>query len=67
MDEKHKNEEARKAKKRGKKGRNCQFGAPGRHLGAITGRRRPRHARGRHLGAIGAQGVPVGATWAPIL
>ena len=53
MEAKHKNEEARKAKK-GKKGGNDQFVAPGRHLGDITGRLRPRHARGRHLGTNSA-------------
>ena len=51
--------------KKGKKGGNGQFGAPGRLLGAITDWWRPRHALGRHLGAIGARGRHLGATLQP--
>ena len=58
MEAKHKNEEARKAKKGQKKGGKWSVWRPrapsGSHLGAITGRRRPRHAHGRHLGADSA-------------
>ena len=45
---------SKESKERAKKGGNGQFGAPGRHLGAITERRRPSGARGRHLGADSA-------------
>ena len=65
MEAKHKNEEARKAKK-GKKEGNDQFGAPGRHLGSTWAPLQIGGALGTPLGAIGAQGAPVGATWAPL-
>ena len=58
MEAKHKNEEARKAKK-GKKGGNDQFGCPRAPLEGGG-------AQGMPVGAIGAQAVPVGATWAPL-
>ena len=56
MEVKHKNEEARKAKKKGEKGGNDQFGAAGSHQGATWAP--------LHIG--GALGKPLGATWAPL-
>ena len=50
---------------KGKKRGNGQFGAPGRHLGAIWAPLQGGGALGTPVGAIDAQAVPVGATWAP--
>ena len=61
MEAKHKNEEAKK----GKKGGNDQFGAPGRHLGAIWAPYQGGGALGTPLGAIWAPSVPKRCPWAP--
>ena len=47
--------------KRAKKGEIISLAPPGRHLGAISGRRRPRHALGRHWCPRGARGCHMGA------
>ena len=64
MEAKHKNEEARKAKKGQKRG-NYQFGAPGRHQGAIWAPLQGGGAQGMPVGAIGAPSVPKRCPWVP--